>query len=75
MSKALPGAELGINVKWQRVPSGNYRDKSSLVLCWATESTKCFWKHTPSTHQLKVFYQHFTNVVSDEGQKVKLITR
>lgn len=73
MSKFLPGPALGINMKWQRVPSRNYRDKYSLLLCWACESEKCFWKLTPSTYLLKAFYQHFTNVVSNEGQKVKCI--
>lgn len=29
----------------------------------------------PPLPQLKVFYQHFANVVSDEGQKTKRITQ
>ena len=55
ISEPLPGPALRINVKWQRVPSGNDRDNYSLTLRWARESTTCFWKPPPSTHQLEVF--------------------
>lgn len=30
---------------------------------------------TPSTRQLRVFHQHFTDVVPNEGQKVKRIAQ
>lgn len=75
MSKALPGPARGINVKWQCVSPGSYRADRGLVSCWARVSTKCFWKHTAPTHQLRAFYQHFTHAVSDEGHKVKRITQ
>lgn len=34
-----------------------------------------FWKCTPPSHRLKLFHQHSTNVVSEEGQRAKLINR
>jgi hypothetical protein len=57
------------------VPSGNDRDKYNPVLFLAQETVGCFVKYTPSTHRLRVFYQHFTDVVSNKGQKVKLISQ